>query len=374
MLHVYNWILINIFVFLISALMSETNIDVFLYLLSVASSGLVFLAYLQLDVKKSHPKDKESLNKYTKLYRIAFHLIILMVLVFSLKNPELIFLIPAILYFMEDRKDLLIAIPILARLIFQEDPPLQFLQIILYLGLCVMSIWLRRISEKLVTYREKVLKTTDEAESNIQLLKRKNQQNLENYEINRQNDILQERNRIAREIHDNVGHKLTSAILQVSALEMVNEDHDYSQVKETLETAMTDIRSSIHALHDTSLSIENELHAMADSYLFCPVHLDIEIQKEPDANKHYAILLVCREALSNTARHSNASRIDISLKQWGHFYNLIIADNGSKIDKDKKANPDGIGLVSMEERIVNLAGRIHFNNQNGFHIFIQMPI
>ena len=71
---------------------------------------------------------------------------------------------------------------------------------------------------------------------------------------------LKERNRIAREIHDNVGHMLTRSILQLGALSVINKDETVGEaindLSGTLNTAMTSIRSSVHDLHDDSIALK----------------------------------------------------------------------------------------------------------------------
>lgn len=71
---------------------------------------------------------------------------------------------------------------------------------------------------------------------------------------------LKERNRIAREIHDNVGHMLTRSILQLGALSVINKDKTVGEaindLSGTLNTAMTSIRSSVHDLHDDSIALK----------------------------------------------------------------------------------------------------------------------
>lgn len=70
--------------------------------------------------------------------------------------------------------------------------------------------------------------------------------------------IVEERNRIARDIHDNVGHLLSSAILQIGALEMINQEPKLKEPLEnlsaTVHTGMDRIRQSVHDLHETSIS------------------------------------------------------------------------------------------------------------------------
>ena len=70
---------------------------------------------------------------------------------------------------------------------------------------------------------------------------------------------LKERNRIAREIHDNVGHMITRVIVQLQALKIINKDpgvgEQLESVSQTLDLAMTSMRKSVHELHDESIDL-----------------------------------------------------------------------------------------------------------------------
>ena len=74
---------------------------------------------------------------------------------------------------------------------------------------------------------------------------------------------LSERNRIAREIHDNVGHMLTRSLLQVGALKVIagddSLDEPLTELQNTLNTAMTNVRTSVHDLHDDAIDLESTL-------------------------------------------------------------------------------------------------------------------
>ena len=73
---------------------------------------------------------------------------------------------------------------------------------------------------------------------------------------------MQERNRIAREIHDNVGHMLTRAILLLGAVKTINQDQKITDsltlLEDTLTQTMDNIRSSVHNLHDNSIDLQKK--------------------------------------------------------------------------------------------------------------------
>ena len=111
-------------------------------------------------------------------------------------------------------------------------------------------------------------------------LERRNKELCEKQDNDIYTATLQERNRIAREIHDNVGHMLSRSILMVGALKVMNHDEQMkgylSQLKDTLDEAMSSIRSSVHDLHDESLDLEQEVRKLVDSFSFCDIMLDYD--------------------------------------------------------------------------------------------------
>ena len=185
---------------------------------------------------------------------------------------------------------------------------------------------------------------------------------------------LNERNRIAREIHDNVGHMLSRSILQVGALMAVCRDDslnpELSALKSTLTDAMDSIRKSVHDLHDDSINLHDTLTAILSAYKFCPVRLDDGIESIPPAPVRYCFSAIVREALSNTARHSDATQVTVTLREHPALYQLLIRDNGTK---NPPASSNGIGLSNMAERVASLGGHFRTDFKNGFHIFISIP-
>lgn len=113
--------------------------------------------------------------------------------------------------------------------------------------------------------RSKFLKSRDDSVELERLLKRRNRELKENLEYELRINTLNERNRIAREIHDNVGHILTRSLLRVGALNTVCPKEQevlksgLNILKDDLNTAMESIRKSVHGIRDESLDLRLEL-------------------------------------------------------------------------------------------------------------------
>ncbi len=219
--------------------------------------------------------------------------------------------------------------------------------------------------------RERFLKLSDETRELSHDLKKQNQALIEKQDSEIHSATLDERNRIAREIHDNVGHQLSSALIQVGALMVTDPSNKgLTTIKDTLNLAMDNIRSSVHNLYDESIELDVQINKLTEGFTFCKSSINLHMETAPEPRVKYAILAIIKEALSNVAKHSNASHVDISLVEHPGFYQLIVSDNGSTVSY----NPDdGIGLKNIAHRIEALKGYFLIRTTKGFELFITIP-
>lgn len=233
----------------------------------------------------------------------------------------------------------------------------------------LIQVYSSRVKEQLTQFHQ----FRDESTETSLYLKEKNKALIvrQDYEVHLA--TLAERNRIAREIHDNVGHMLTRSILQTGALNVINKDETLKQplddLSTTLNTAMTSIRNSVHDLHDEAINLNIALQEIIDSITSPEVTLDYDMGSDIPRDIKYAFISIIKEAINNVQKHSNADRVDIIVKEHPALYQLLIQDNGTfsgKIDET------GIGLSNMRERVESLGGNINLSNTNGFRIFISI--
>lgn len=202
----------------------------------------------------------------------------------------------------------------------------------------------------------------------------KNRELLEkqDYEVNLA--TLRERNRIARDIHDNVGHLLSRSILQTGALLAINKDENINLnlklIKDTLSEAMDSIRSSVHNLHEDAVDLQVEIQQLVDNFKFCPIKLDYDLESNPIKKIKYCFISITKEALSNIIKHSNATEVSIFLREHPSLYQLIIYDNGSNA---KYNSESGIGIKNIKDRVASINGSLNISADNGFKIFISVP-
>lgn len=195
---------------------------------------------------------------------------------------------------------------------------------------------------------------------------------------------LAERARIAREIHDSVGHQLTRASLQTEALRVVHADEprvaaDFADVKHTVDEALQLVRASVHALNDTAADLSVQLECIVEGA--CSdggpqIELEVLAEHAP-ANVANCFAAVLREALSNAMRHANAKTITVRCMEHPSFYQLIVTDDGTGATQaSSRGAAVGMGLASMRERVEALGGTFTAGpraGSPGWRVFATIP-
>ncbi len=299
--------------------------------------------------------------------------IIMAVLCFA--DPVFCCTIPIMLYdFLWDKRPWLAILPAAALAV--NTGKFDIMQTAFVLGVTLTAFVLWRNASRLEKAEKKLILIRDNSEEINIMLQQKNKQLCENqdYEINLA--TMKERNRIAREIHDNVGHMLTRSILQVGALIIVNKDESQRgslvSLKETLDTAMTSIRNSVHKLHDDSidlkLAISETVKPLQDSY---HIECDYDFSESMPKNVKLCFIGIIKESISNTVKHSSGDSIKISVREHPGFYKLSICDNGRC---DGSIAESGMGLSTMRERAESAGGIINISaSENGFRVVVSIP-
>lgn len=243
----------------------------------------------------------------------------------------------------------------------------HFIVICLLSGFAYYLHW-RELHTTELEHRIKVLR---DADMELQLVLTQQNHDLL---ISKDNEIqmatLQERNRIAREIHDNVGHLLTRSILQTGALIAINKNDVLAEplqgLRDTLDTAMNNIRTSVHDLHDETVNLQTAIQDMIDHTPDISIDFRYEMGESLPKDIKYHMIAIFKEALNNIAKHSNANKATISCFEHPGFYQFAITDNGTNIG----ALNNGIGLSNMKNRVDACNGTMRIDTKNGFQIFI----
>ncbi|MBI0150163.1 sensor histidine kinase [Bifidobacterium sp. M0353] len=200
---------------------------------------------------------------------------------------------------------------------------------------------------------------------------------------------LSERTRIARDIHDNVGHQLTRAIMQVQAGRVVAQskgDQSTEQILDdvgkTLNEAMTTIRRSVHDLEDEGTDFASQMEEASSEASMGRLKVDLNngIETAP-APVCRCLATIVREALTNTIRHSSAKSAQVVLRDLPAFWQMVVQDDGgsqqSQPDGTHPKEPElqrGMGLADMEARARALGGTANSGpNRQGWKVFVSLP-
>ena len=218
----------------------------------------------------------------------------------------------------------------------------------------------------------KKIRDTNSSQKKSLIMKNQELINLRTDEINMAK--LKERNRIARDIHDTVGHYLSRALLQTGALSAINKNESMQQsideLKETLNNSMNSIRNGVHDLKDDSINLERTISNILDESGFKNSFTYDVLDDVPNVIKNY-FLAILKESITNTRKHSDATEFLVRIIEHPAMYQFLVADNGTK--EPKFTGRGGIGLQNIHERINELSGYCRINYQNGFRIFITIP-
>lgn len=214
---------------------------------------------------------------------------------------------------------------------------------------------------------------------------------------------LRERTRIAREIHDNVGHLLTRAIMQTQAGRTVADvsgdtasAQAFGSLHETLHDAMTMIRRSVHDLEDNGTDfvaqIDDAVHALDNIDSKLSIHLTNDITVAP-APVTRCFATVIRESLTNVVRHSEAQQATVTLRDMPALWQLVVQDSGPRTQQRSdvqetasydRSNPHspwavdevqrGMGLADIESRTRALGGTsLCGPSGTGWRVFVSIP-
>ena len=282
-------------------------------------------------------------------------------------NAKYMIFFPLILYNMypDFKKYTLLALPLLL-----INPS------ILALLLAIMSLYLSIVTYKYNIMLEENKAIRDSLTEDTLYLRKYSEQLKVDREKNIHIAILTERNRIARELHDSIGHYISSAILQTEALKMLSPQGMNTEgldvLQNTLENGMEDIRKSIHNLYSESLDLRAKVYQLSEDIPKLDMTLNYNLSNELNYELKFDILSIIKEAMTNCAKHSNASELTISLFEQPTFYSIVIKDNGNIFDHEVNILSKGIGLSSMTEIANKYGGFINYGFDNGFKVHVTL--
>ncbi len=199
--------------------------------------------------------------------------------------------------------------------------------------------------------------------------------------------VIEERQRLARELHDAVSQQLFAISMTATAVSRTIE-RDWERAKRQVQlieemaaVAQSEMRALL--LHLRPVHLDGKSLGQALSMLVeelkqkVPMTISLEVDEtmllKPQAEDH--LFRIAQEALSNTLRHSKAEQMSIILERNGNQAYLSLRDDGVGFDLEAKKKTS-YGLLTMEERVIELGGSLQMNAKigEGTHIEIWIPL
>lgn len=196
---------------------------------------------------------------------------------------------------------------------------------------------------------------------------------------------IEERNRVAKEIHDVLGHSLTlvTAVLEGS---LILIDSDYSEAKKRIIQALSIARlghdemkkvlygTAVESINSTN-RLEIDLESLADSFRIAGMKVDLcvtGVSMSINQQCYNAIFRICQEGLTNALRHGNAEKADVFIRFSQKEAEVFVIDNG----KGCQALTKGHGISGMEQRIASLKGTLSYGSpeNTGFTVHALIPL
>ncbi|WP_443624838.1 sensor histidine kinase [Catenibacterium sp.] len=192
-----------------------------------------------------------------------------------------------------------------------------------------------------------------------------------------------ERKRLAREIHDTLGHALTGIAAGVDAcIAMIDINPEATKkqlmvISKVVRQGVVDVRNSLNKLRPGALeqhgfkgAIENMIEEFT-SVSDLTITLDYRLDKVDFENTKEDILFrVIQESVTNAVRHGDATHIDISLYIEDNSLYLKIQDNGQGCEEIHY----GFGLKQMTERLAMINGKVAYDGHHGFLTIVTIPM
>ncbi|MNX09774.1 Sensor histidine kinase DesK [compost metagenome] len=208
---------------------------------------------------------------------------------------------------------------------------------------------------------------------------------LQNYALKAEEwAAARERVRIAREIHDTVGHKLTALLVQMQAarklspVDSARSEQTYLECEDLVRSSLQEVRLSVRTIRDEpfkSTSLNDSIRKLCEEFTkFAEVKTVFEVNGNPmplPANLQLTAYRITQESLTNAQKHGQAKHAKISLTYAANGLSLCIYNDG-EIPAELKP---GFGLINLQERVKECNGDVRFcmDSHEGFAVEVQLP-
>lgn len=189
--------------------------------------------------------------------------------------------------------------------------------------------------------------------------------------------VIEERNRLARELHDSLGHRLTVAVVQLEgAQRLIPTDPGRAAtmigtMREQMKEALSDLRGSLASLRapvEADLALDQTLHRLAHEFQASTglkVHVELRGRhQDVPAAQRLALYRAAQEALTNTHKHAQAHTVWLTLENGVDALRLLAADDGRGFANDDPSSAS-FGLRGLRERAAQLGGQLTLSQRPG---------
>lgn len=194
--------------------------------------------------------------------------------------------------------------------------------------------------------------------------------------------VYEERNRIAKDIHDTAGHSMTTVIMQTEAAKLIIDDNPQEAKSRIIsaniqaKNALEQMRESVHLLagRDKTRPLKQEIQeVIAQTIDGTDIKARYDLDDvQPAAEVYRFIVNSIKELLSNGIRHGKATAFYVELKKRAGELTLLVSDNGAGV---KGRIKEGFGLRGIREKAESLGGGVALSSESGegFEINITLP-
>jgi signal transduction histidine kinase len=192
---------------------------------------------------------------------------------------------------------------------------------------------------------------------------------------------MEERNSLAQNIHDKVGHSIAGSLIQLEAATVMLEK-DQEKAKDIIRNVINVLKEGMENIRLTLRNIKpaaeqlgiNRLKIILDEFSAnYEIRATLSYSGNLDAVKHSYWRIIMdntKEALTNVLKYSSASAVTVKIEVLNKLVRIEIKDNGIGAFLIKK----GLGLHGMEERVENAGGRLIIDGTAGFSVIMLLPV
>ncbi|CAN5763773.1 sensor histidine kinase [soil metagenome] len=176
--------------------------------------------------------------------------------------------------------------------------------------------------------------------------------------------MLGERERIARDLHDLIGHTLTGIVVRAQLIRRLTESdparaaHEAEAVEQIARGALAEVRDAVSGWRHHALDVEIDGARAALTAADVALSVEQDTAVSLSSSVEAALALAVREAVTNVVRHADATTCTIGIVASDDDVRLTVADDGVG---SPPGSPEGAGLAGMRERIAALGGRLDRN-------------